>query len=117
MPRLLFALTRQRLPHEPAEESNQITRAGNSRGSPLPGGPRRVAGYARRTGTGVNPERDYRPGSATPRPGLRRARGLRAVLLEGLGVATHHTIDVHAAVRPTRATRPTRPTLTTQNHR
>ena len=30
MPRLLFALTRQRLPHEPAEESSQITRAGNS---------------------------------------------------------------------------------------
>ena len=52
-----------------------------------------------------------------PRPRDRASAelaGLRAVLLEGLGVATHHTIDVHAAVRPTRATRPT---LTTENHR
>jgi sulfonate transport system ATP-binding protein len=37
--------------------------------------------------------------------------GLRAVLLEGLGVATHHTIDDHPADRPTGTT------LTTENHR
>jgi sulfonate transport system ATP-binding protein len=37
--------------------------------------------------------------------------GLRAVLLEGLGVATHHTIDDHPADRPTGTT------LTTESHR